>query len=65
MSGGIPYNATPDRSAQGEPGAFPTSAAHDSPASMDPNNPAGMGLVVNSDTQQSALAPPPPLTPDA
>jgi hypothetical protein len=32
---------------------------------MDPNNPAGMGFVVNSDTQQSALAPPPPLMPDA
>jgi hypothetical protein len=35
---------------------------------MAPNgadDPSGMGFVANSDTQQSPLAPPPPLTPDA
>jgi hypothetical protein len=65
MSGSIPDNDPPDQSAQGDPGAFPTTGADDTAAPLNPDDPNGMGFVANSDTQQSPLAPPPPLTPDA
>jgi hypothetical protein len=64
MSGNIPDNEPPDQSAQTDAGSFPMSGA-DTPAPMDPDDPTGMGFVANSDTQQSPLAPPPPLTADA